>query len=309
LTRRGSRLAWRKLASAKWEDAWVESLGFLGATRIAITSFPGGKTIRLEAFSLAKKEAAALTSRFGGTLRELRGESPGCLPVKAREPIRIRSKLVVVDSAKALAGASRLFPHRKVVVIPAGAAFGTGEHATTSSCLRLLCDLSEVFEDGRWKLLDLGTGSGILAIAASKLGAGRVTAWDFDADAIRTARENVRANGVANVALKRGDVTAAAGSGCWEVVSANLYSRVLIRASAEIAGTVRPGGYLILSGILREQEAACKAAFERLGVKMERRLRLGKWATLLWRKPPRRGESRQVESLEKLLTASEGHDR
>ena len=285
MTRRGSRLAWRKLASAKWEDAWVESLGFLGGTRVAVTSFPGGRTIRLEAFSLSKKEAAALTSRFGGTVRELRGDGPGRLSVKAREPIRIRRKLAVVDSAKALAAASRLFPRRKVVVIPAGAAFGTGEHATTSSCLRLLCDLSEAFEDRRWKLLDLGTGSGILAIAASKLGAGRVMAWDFDADAIRTARENVRANGVANVTLKRGDVTAAAGSGCWEVVSANLYSQVLIRASAEIARAVRPGGYLILSGILREQEAACRAAFECLGVKIERTMRLGKWATLLWRKP------------------------
>ena len=278
-------LAWRKLTSSKWEDAWAESLAFLGGTRLAITSVPGSRTIRLEAFALSKKEAALLTARFGGSVREARIRAAASPP--ARRPIRIREKLAVAHSAKALAAARRAHPLREVILIPAGAAFGTGGHATTSCCLRLLCDASGALQGRKWELLDLGTGSGVLAIAAARLGAGRVEAWDFDRDAVRTARENARANGVSRIVVKKGDVLAPMSRRRWAVVSANLYSEVLIRASRRIAGAVKPGGWLILSGILREQEAACAEAFETLGVKLEKRVHAGKWTTLLWRKPPR----------------------
>jgi ribosomal protein L11 methyltransferase len=269
------------VASAKREDVWADELRFLGAARVATTAFPGAKTIRLEAFALSRKEAAALKSRFGGTVRDLAGQS--WVSAKARKPIRIRRELIVVESEEAPAT-----PSRKTIVIPAGAAFGTGEHATTASCLRLLCDVAGM-PGGKWELLDLGTGSGILAIAASKLGAARVQGWDFDKDAVRIARENVRANGSPNVVLKTADVMRPFPPRRWDVVCANLYSGVLIRASARIAKAVRPGGHLILSGILREQEAACSRAFERRGLEMQRRVRSGKWvAILLKRKNPDR---------------------
>lgn len=281
----------------------MESLLFLSPERVAITSFPGGRTSRIEAFSLSKKEAALLTARFGGSVR-LVGNAPPA--ATGRTPIRIRGRLLVVDTPKARAAAH--LGRRHAVIIPAGIAFGTGEHGTTASCLRLLCDVSEALGGRRWSALDLGTGSGILAIAASKLGAARVQAWDFDGDAIRTARENLRANAVANVALKKADVTRPFPPRKWEVVSANLYSEVLIRASAKIATALLPGGYLILSGILREQEDDCLKAFERRGLEFERRIRAGKWSALLMRKPPGKGSKTiPLESPEKLLTPGE-HD-
>jgi len=262
--------AWRKLAPAKSEDAWIESLAFLG-TRLAITSFPNGRAIRLEAFALSGKEAALLKAGFGGSIVEGKARA---VPA-ARKPIRIRRKLTVVDSTKAL----RVFP--SAIVIPAGMAFGTGEHATTASCLRLLCDASKALQGRDWSLLDLGTGSGILAIAAAKLGAARVEAWDFDRDAIRVARENVRVNAAA-VTLKHGDVLARAPRGSWSILTANLYSEALIRGAGKMADAVKPGGRLILSGILREQEAACIRAFRKTGVRLEKRVRSGKWSALLW---------------------------
>ncbi len=285
MTRRLSRFAWRKSVSALREDAWVESLAFLRRQRVAVTAFPGRKTIRIEAFGLSESEALLLKARFGGSVRHPGTGVPAA--AKASKPVRIRGEFLVAGSRGALDGRGGMASGRKLLLIPAGAAFGTGEHATTASCLRLLCDVSKALKADRWRMLDLGTGSGILAIAAARLGAAQVEGWDFDADAIRTARENARANGAPKILLKRADVIHPFPRRQWHIVCANLYSEVLIRASLKIAAAVRAGGRLILSGILRGQEVECRSAFERRGLRLERTLRSGKWAALLLAKGSR----------------------
>ena len=88
------------------------------------------------------------------------------------------------------AAETKATPERPVLLIPAGMAFGTGDHATTATCLRFLADVADSLAGKPWEMLDLGTGSGILALAARVLGAKRVEAGDFDPDSVRTAKES-----------------------------------------------------------------------------------------------------------------------
>ena len=266
---------WRKLGAAKWEDAWIERLaGF--ADRLAITALPGVKTIRLEVFQLGKTEAGKLRRMFGGTVAVQKKWSPEIV-AKARAPILVRGKLAVISSERERRAVRAGVP---VLLIPAGMAFGTGEHATTATCLRLLADVAGELAGERWELLDLGCGSGILAIAGRMLGARRADAADYDPHAVRTAKENVRANGVSAVAVKKLDVRAWKPARTWDVVTANLFSGVLIEAAPKISAAMDAGGRLILSGILRAQEAEVVAAYERAGFRVERIVRKGKWVAL-----------------------------
>ena len=273
-------IVWRKLVSAKREDTWTERLaGF--RERLAIMGLPGRKSIRIEAYALSRKEAAALVGRFGGVLRVLNERMFTHQNTTRRHPIRIREKLVLVDSEKLRTGAAGKFPGRKTLAVPASMAFGTGEHATTAACLRFLADLSDRHEAGKWDMLDLGTGSGILALAAKLLGARRVDAFDFDPDAVRVAGDNAWLNGIAGVGFKRKDVTAWTPRRTWDVVAANLFSEVLIRAAQRMARAVKTGGWLIFSGVMRSQEKECVAALKKHGFAVKNTSRKGKWVTAL----------------------------
>jgi len=272
-------LVWKKLASAKWEDAWVERLTFLGPTRLAIVSLPNRKSLRIEAHNVTPREAKELVAQFGGTIHKV-ADKPVLQP-PPRKPLVIRDRLIVVESTEA---AAKLGSDRPMIIIPAAMAFGTGDHATTASCLRLLCDVAREQNGAAWDFLDLGTGSGILAIAARKLGAKKVEACDFDPHAVRTAKENVTVNNARPLPVKKTDVLQWTPERTWDVVAANLFSQVLIAASRSIAAAVRPEGLLVLSGILRAQEAEVVATFAPCGFEFERAVRKGKWVTLLARK-------------------------
>jgi ribosomal protein L11 methyltransferase len=274
-------LVWRKLASAKWEDAWLERLSFLGPQRIATFGLPGGKTLRIEAYALLKNEGAALVKQFGGQLRTIKDRIFTHQETSAREPIRIREKLVVVASEKQRDAAARKFPSRKILLMPAAMAFGTGDHATTASCLRMLCDFAAGARENNWDMLDLGSGSGILAIAAKLLGARKATAFDFDPHAVRTAKTNARTNGTAHIDIRKMDVTLWTPERTWDVIAANLFSEVLIRAAPHIARAAAPGATLIFSGVMRHQEKECVAALRSAGFCMVRTVRKGKWVTTL----------------------------
>jgi len=273
-------LVWRKLASAKWEDAWVERLGFANESRLAIIGLPGRKAIRIEIYAVSKKEGSALVKQFGGQLRTLR-DRIFTHQDTSRAPIRIREKLVVVSSEQQQKTAARKFPGRKTLLIPAAMAFGSGEHATTAACLRFLVDFVGKSGIGTWDMLDLGTGSGILALAAKTVGARSVTGFDFDPHAVRTATENARLNAIPRIAFKKADVTKWTPRKTWDVVAANLFSEVLIRAAPAIAKAVKPGGLLILSGVMRHQEKECVAAFTSKGFYVKKTVRKGKWVTTL----------------------------
>src|SRR5215813_2095032 len=143
-----------------------------------------------------------------------------------------------------------------VIVIPPSMGFGTGHHATTRLCLAALqsIDLRDAF------VLDVGTGSGILAIAAAALGAGRALGMDDDADAIAAAKENLELNRVANVTFEVGDLMTGQLPAA-DVVVANLTGAMLVRAAARLMEAVRPGGVLIVSGIMATEGDEVRRAF------------------------------------------------
>lgn len=145
-------------------------------------------------------------------------------------------------------------PGEHVIVLDPGMAFGTAEHGTTRGCLRLL---DATVEPGQ-RLLDAGTGSGILAIAAAMLGAREVLGVESDESACPTAVENVEANGVQGVVrIETGIVSTAflSDSNPWDGIVANIKTSVLTPLLTSLAGAIKPDGWVILSGILREEWA------------------------------------------------------
>jgi ribosomal protein L11 methyltransferase len=272
---------WRKLSAAKWEDVWVDRLSEV-ADRLAITALAGSKTIRLEAFQLTRTQAERLRKAFGGSVAVQTKQRAVSEAVRA--PIRVREKLVIVGSERERAALAKTLPGRALLVIPAGMAFGTGDHATTATCLRFIADLSAEFDGRPWDMLDLGAGSGILALAARMLGARHVEAGDFDPHAVRTAKENVRLNRLAGVVVKKTDVRDWNPTRTWDVVAANLFSDLLQAVSPKIVSVTAPGGWVVFSGILRAQEGEVVSAFRRAGLRIERLVRKGKWVSGLARK-------------------------
>ncbi|HEX8296408.1 MAG TPA: 50S ribosomal protein L11 methyltransferase [Chthoniobacteraceae bacterium] len=268
---------WRKLSAAKWEDVWWDRLSEVG-DRLAITALAGAKTIRLEAFQLTKAQADKLHRTFGGQIAEQKKLK--VLPAPApRAPIRVRGKLIVVATEEERALAAATAGSAQLLHIPAGMAFGTGDHATTSTCLRFLADVAAELEGQSWELLDLGTGSGILALAGRLLGARRVEAGDFDPDSVRTTKENARQNRISGVTVRKLDVLQWQPPRTWPVVAANLFSGLLIEAAPRIAAATAPSGRLIFSGILRAQETEVVTAFKKQSFCIDRMVRKGKWVS------------------------------
>jgi ribosomal protein L11 methyltransferase len=164
------------------------------------------------------------------------------------------------------------------VVLDPGMAFGTGTHPTTALCLSAV----DVFLAGRpgATVFDVGTGSGLLAIAARKLGAGRVVASDNDPTALEVARENAARNGV-EIEVTRADVGEVRGP--FDLVVANILANTLVELAPALAAQVAQGGALFLSGILAPQEEAVRAAYRGRGLRPARARRDGEWSLLAFR--------------------------
>ena len=163
------------------------------------------------------------------------------------------------------------------IYINSGIAFGTGEHETTRLCLRLLSQTP--VKDKR--VLDIGTGSGILAIAASLLGARSVDAFDLDPIAVEVARENISLNGIDNISVFRKDAFQYSG-GHYDIVLANLVWSILSEIPHKLKDTVKDG-FLIVSGILREQKGDFISLYERIGFQYVRHIEEGEWVGVLLR--------------------------
>jgi ribosomal protein L11 methyltransferase len=176
-------------------------------------------------------------------------------------------------------------PQRKnqaVVILDPGLSFGTGQHATTSFCLHQIvavgCSVGAVRQQSSRRpdktaksFLDIGTGSGILAIAAAKLGFKPVHAFDFDPEAVRVARANARVNQViGKIKITKGDATKLSlrPTQKYDLVCANLISNLLIAERKRITAQLNRGGTLVLAGILKSEFSQVQTAYENLGLKL-----------------------------------------
>lgn len=170
-----------------------------------------------------------------------------------------------------------------VVVLDPGLSFGTGHHATTRYCLRQLARYRAA--GGRQGMLDVGCGSGLLAIAAVKLGYDPVAGFDFDPEAVRVARENARRNG-ARVPFRRRDLTTLRGRAArrYAVVCANLTADLLVSQRRRLVSWVAPSGVLVLAGILGTQFPAVRAAYERAGWRLADQVGEGEWCSGTFRR-------------------------
>ncbi|NJM37427.1 MAG: methyltransferase domain-containing protein [Akkermansiaceae bacterium] len=270
---------WSKLSAVRWMDAWEER--FAGNPNLVIEIIKGGKSIRVQLFCNTKKEADAVVAQFGGSVRKM-ATAEWNKPVEAPRPVKVRDVFVLTaeSRAKELAALKKENPNRQIISIPPEMAFGTGDHATTSTCLRILVDVARARKGTEWTVADLGSGTGVLAIAARKIGAGETYACDFDPFAVAVALRNIERNGTPEITMKEQDVLK------WKprrkgynVVLANLFSTVLIEAWPVIAKSLAPGGDLIVSGILASQAWEVFTAAAANGIGFTKVVKKGKWVT------------------------------
>lgn len=269
---------WSKLSAAKWMDAWEER--FAGNPNLAIEIVKGGKSVRVQVYCANRKEADAIVEQFGGSVRKLANGDWQNPEASMPRPVKVRGVFLLTGESrpKELEKIRKENAGREVISIPPEMAFGTGDHATTSSCLRMLVDIARERRGTDWTVADLGTGTGVLAITAKKLGAGKVYACDFDPFAVRVTEHNLERNGVAGVEVKEQDVLK------WkpkphDVVLANLFSTVLIEAWPVIAKAVAPGGDLVVSGILATQAWDVFTAAAAQGLGFTKVVKKGKWVS------------------------------
>jgi len=194
--------------------------------------------------------------------------------------VRIGQRLVIKPTWEEY----QKLPGDLVIQIDPGMAFGTGAHPTTRMCLEsmeriCLDDEGSGLTDS---LLDVGTGSGVLSIAAALLGATRITAVDIDPEAVRVTQENLELNGVDGV-VQASTTPLSELQGEYGIVVANILAEELVRLADQLTARVAAGGWLILSGILTEKEEFVRAGFP--GLSLVENPREAEWSCLTFRKP------------------------
>ncbi len=197
---------------------------------------------------------------------------------KTLKPMRIGRRFLVVPEGTAIPPLGGRLPIR----VRFGQAFGTGEHATTRMSLRIL----EASLKARDRVIDLGTGSGILSVAALRLGAADVVAIDNDPVALGVARETVKDNGVGRgVTLRLGDAGRLLARGRYDFALVNIGVVTIRRLLPQIAAALNPGGRAVLTGLLVEDGAAVVRQGRLLGLHQTALRRSGPWIALLLERP------------------------
>ncbi|MBE6610624.1 MAG: 50S ribosomal protein L11 methyltransferase [Ruminococcaceae bacterium] len=187
---------------------------------------------------------------------------------KYYKPIHIGEKVVIVPMWEEYEAEA----DEVTVKMDPGMAFGTGTHETTALCAEMI----EKYMPKGVRALDVGTGSGILAILESKLGAGAVEALDIDHNAVKVAKENCEANGVSNVVCKQSDLIAEA-QGIYGFISANIVADIIIRMAGNVGDYMVPGGILVVSGIIEPQAEQVISVFKSSGFALKDKIDKNDW--------------------------------
>jgi ribosomal protein L11 methyltransferase len=306
---------WRKTAEIRWIRAHEELLQAHAQGQLVIVRRPRRKLLQLEIVCSSRKASRRLVADFGGYIEKLPRNWLERFTLDDSKPIKIGKRLIIAKPAsnrpgrrykRPLSRADSGSPARsdalriahgtaqidetQFLLISASIAFGTGDHATTAMSLHLLEELTRHWKPG-WSVVDLGTGSGILALAASRFGADPVLGLDNDPAAISTAKSNARLNRIRGATFQLADVRDWKSVQETHVITANLYSGLLI----EILPNLRRGGWLVLSGILRGQKTEFVGALRQNKIEIIRIRRRGKWIAILARnrhrgsvRPPQR---------------------
>lgn len=197
------------------------------------------------------------------------------------KPLRIGARLVIKPTWEEFSAKDDDI----LLHIDPGMAFGTGTHPTTMLCLTVLEKIlsGTTRQEPLMTALDVGTGSGILTIAAAKLGIGQVTALDIDEDAVRIARENCTLNGVEELVTVT-DTPIGMISGSFDVVLANILAEDLVRMAPDLIARMKPNGFLVLSGILIEKEQMVIDGYIHPAISLTEVAREGEWSCLVFRR-------------------------
>ncbi|KAA5607149.1 methyltransferase [Roseospira marina] len=178
---------------------------------------------------------------------------------------------------------------RHCLTVDAATAFGSGEHPTTHGCLMALDTLAKDRSRRPERILDMGCGTAVLALAAAAQWRRPVLAADLDAEAVRVARENVRINGLSRfVRCLRSDGyrdRRVHAGGPYDLILANILARPLARMAPDAARVLAPGGRIVLSGLLRAQEPRVANAYRTQGLALIRRYPIEEWVTLVMGRP------------------------
>ncbi len=245
-----------------WLEPSEEFPALLSSLRSRLASLaaanPGYGTLQLEMQSIPDEDWAENWKKF-------------------YKPLRAGEHFVIKPSWEAFDP----LPGDRVIEMDPGMAFGSGYHETTSMCLALL---ERTVVPGS-RVIDVGTGSGILAIGAAMLGASEVLAIDIDRDAVRVAEENVRRSGVADtVSVQEGNLLDRVDESC-HVCVANIIAQIICSSAGPLFSHVLPGGLFICSGIIAEMEESVRAALLSAGFEIQDVLHQGEWVAFLSRRP------------------------
>lgn len=208
------------------------------------------------------------------TISEVNEEEWATAWKKYYKPVRVSKRLTVIPTWETYE------PHDEkelVIELDPGLAFGTGTHPTTVMCIRAL---EEIVRQGDI-CVDVGTGSGVLSVVAAKLGARKVMAVDLDEIAVKSARVNVKLNGVQEkVVVKQGNLLDSI-SGPVDVIMANLLAEIILRLANDARRVLRKGGYLIASGLIQAKKDEVQRALENAGFSIVKTLEIDEWVTLV----------------------------
>lgn len=188
-------------------------------------------------------------------------------------PVRVGERIVIKPSWENYDAQ----PEDLVIELDPGMAFGTGTHHTTAMCCRLLEEIIRPND----VVFDVGTGSGILAVAAAKLGASAIQAVDFDSVAVRVAQENVDINAVGDIVTVGQSDLLAGVTGQADVVIANIVADIIIRLLPNIPGRLKDGGRFVASGIIAERLADVTAAVLAQGMTVDKVMEEGGWVAMV----------------------------